>query len=64
MSTEYLQKTKKGIKIFQRYHQKKHQCDWKRYKNLPKDEKQRLFEYRKNYCRMQKIIYNADTNTS
>ena len=41
------------IEIFLKRKRKK--CQYDQYKNLTEDKKQRLVEYGKNYCRMQKI---------
>ena len=46
-------KLAKDIKIFLRK-KKIQQYGWERYKNLSKDEKQKLVEHRKNYYRMRK----------
>ena len=43
----------KGTKVFlKKIKQKKQQYGRERYKSLPEEEKQKLVEYRKKYCRM------------
>ena len=44
----------KNIEIFLKKRKKKWKHGGKLYENLPNNEKQRLVEYRKNYCKMKK----------